>query len=101
MFGFIIVIHLIVCILLIVLILIQRGRGGGLVETLSDFESMFGPKTNTLLNRLTTVLAVIFLFTCLILAFLSAKQSRSLMEDVTTTQSTADSSTPLSSGQAE
>lgn len=76
----IISIHLTACVLLIAVILIQRGRGGGLVESFSDFESMFGPKTNTLLNRLTTVLAILFLCTCLSLAFISAKQGRSLME---------------------
>jgi preprotein translocase subunit SecG len=76
----IISLHLVVCLLLIVMILIQRGRGGGLVEGFSDFESMFGPKTNTLLARVTAVLAVLFLFSCLTLAFLSAQQSKSVFE---------------------
>lgn len=82
MYLTIILIHLAVCVLLIVLILIQRGRGGGLVESFSDFESMFGPKTNTLLTRLTTVLAIMFLLSCLTLAFLSAQKSKSVFEKV-------------------
>jgi preprotein translocase subunit SecG len=46
---------------------------------------MFGPKTNTFLTRTTTTLAILFFITCLTLAFLSAKQGRSLMKDVKTT----------------
>ncbi len=76
-----ITIHVIVCVLLIVLILIQRGRGGGLAESFSDVESMFGTKTNTFLTRTTAVLSVLFFITCLSLAVLSVKQSRSLMKD--------------------
>jgi len=80
--GFIITIHIIVCILLIIAILIQAGRGGGLVEGFSNVESMFGPKTNTFLTRTTATLSILFFFTCLSLAFLSARQSRSLMENI-------------------
>ncbi len=80
----IIVIHMIVCLLLIGLIMIQAGRGGGLVESFSSVESMFGTKTNTFLTRITTVLSILFFVTCLSLALLSAKQSRSLMKDVKT-----------------
>ena len=79
MFSIIIGVHILVCILLIAVILIQRGRGGGLVEGFSDVESMFGTKTNAFLSRLTTVLAILFLASCLFLAFLSARQSKSLL----------------------
>lgn len=82
MMGLIIAVHVIACILLIVIILIQAGRGGGLVEGFSNVESMFGTKTNAFLTRATTVLAVLFFITCLSLALLSARQSRSLMKNV-------------------
>lgn len=82
MMGFMIAIHLIVCSLLIGIILIQRGRGGGLAESFSGVESMFGTKTSSFLSRTTTVLSVLFFITCLSLAFLSARQSRSLMRDL-------------------
>ena len=78
----IIVIHVIVCIALIGLVLIQRGRGSGLVESFHSVESMFGTKTNTFLTRTTTILSVIFFFTCLSLAVLSVRQSKSLMSNV-------------------
>jgi preprotein translocase subunit SecG len=78
----VIIVHVIVCALLITLVLIQRGRGGGLVESFSGVESMFGTKTNTFLTRSTTVLSVIFFFTCLSLAILSVRQSKSLLSEV-------------------
>ena len=83
MIGLIIVIHIIACALLIIMILIQRGRGSGLVEAFSGVESMFGTKTSAFLARTTTVLSIIFFLTCLSLAILSARQSRSLMQDLT------------------
>ncbi len=82
MMGFIIVLHVIICILLIILVLIQSGRGGGLVDNLSNIESMFGTKTNAFLTKSTTVLSTLFFITCLSLAVLSLRQSRSLMETV-------------------
>lgn len=82
MMTFIIVIHVIACALLIILVLIQRGRGGGLVESFSGVESMFGTKTDAFLTRITTICAVIFFLTCLSLALLSVKQSKSLLSNV-------------------
>ena len=77
--GFILVIHVIVCVLLVICILMQAGRGGGLTETFQSAESMFGTQTNVFMVRTTTVLAVIFLSTALILAFNSSRGDQSLM----------------------
>ena len=77
--GFILVIHVIVCVLLVISILMQAGRGGGLTETFQSAESMFGTQTNVFMVRLTTILAVIFLSTSLLLAFHSSKGNQSLM----------------------
>src|ERR1700689_2349105 len=77
--GFILVIHVIVCVLLVITILMQAGRGGGLTETFQSAESMFGTQTNAFMVRFTTILAVIFLSTSLILAFNSSKGNKSLM----------------------
>ncbi len=84
MMTFLITLHVIFCLLLIVVILIQAGRGGGLVEMLSGVESMFGTKTSALLTKATTILSVAFFITCLSLALLSARQSRSLIRDSST-----------------
>ncbi len=53
-----IIIHVIACILLIAIVLIQRGRGSGLVESFSGVESMFGTKTSAFLTRTTTILSI-------------------------------------------
>ena len=92
MMTLVIIIHAVICIVLISLVLIQRGRGGGLVESFQGVESMFGTKTNTFLTRTTTILSILFFITCLSLAVLSVRQSRSLMSNVgpqTSTQKTA------------
>ena len=82
MMTFLIIIHVTACIVLIGLVLIQRGRGAGLVESFAGVESMFGTKTSTFLTRTTTIMSVVFFITCLALAVLSVRQSKSLMRDV-------------------
>jgi len=93
--GLIIAIHVIVCALLIILILIQRGRGGGLADSFHDVESMFGTKTNAFLTRTTTVLSVLFFITCLSLALLSVRQSRSLLRDAKVRAAVEQTAAPL------
>ena len=78
----IIIIHVIACVILITLVLIQRGRGAGLVEGFAGVESMFGTKTNAFLTRTTTIMSIVFFLTCLSLAVLSVRQSKSLMRNV-------------------
>jgi preprotein translocase subunit SecG len=77
-----IVVHVFACIVLITLVLIQRGRGAGLVESFAGVESMFGTKTSVFLTRTTTIMSIIFFFTCLGLAVLSVRQSKSLMRNL-------------------
>ena len=79
MMTLIIIIHVTACVILITLVLIQRGRGAGLVESFAGVESMFGTKTNAFLTRTTTIMSVVFFITCLTLAVLSVRQSKSLM----------------------
>jgi len=81
MMTFLIIIHVIACVVLIGLVLIQRGRGAGLVESFAGVESMFGTKTSDFLTRITTIMSVVFFITCLFLAVLSVRQSKSLMRD--------------------
>ena len=80
MYGLIIGIHIIVCILLMGIVLIQSGRGGGLTGNFSSMESLFGTKTNSFLTRTTAVLATLFILTCLSLTLISTKRSKSLIE---------------------
>ena len=80
--GIIIGLHVLICISLVSIILMQRGRGGGLVDSFSNLETVFGTKTSAFLTKATTVLAISFVVTCLLLAFLSLRQSRSLIRDL-------------------
>ncbi|MFH1691163.1 MAG: preprotein translocase subunit SecG [Candidatus Omnitrophota bacterium] len=80
MFAFFITIHVLTCSLLILLVLVQQGRGGGLIDSFSSAESIFGTKTNTFLVKATSILAVVFFVSCLALAFLSIQKNKSLIE---------------------
>ena len=79
MVGFITFLHVLVCVLIVVTILLQSGKGGGLAESFSSAESLLGPQTNMVMVKVTTVLGILFLTTCLTLAVLSSKKARSLM----------------------
>ena len=79
MTTFIIVIHVIVCILLSLIILMQSGRKTGLTESFAAAESMLGAKTNVVMVKATGIFATLFIVTCLSLAFLSFKKDKSLI----------------------
>ncbi len=79
MYQLALVVHVLACILLLIVVLMQSGRGGGLTQAFAAAESVFGPKTNSLLVRATTILALVFLVTSLSLAYLSAQKDKSLL----------------------
>jgi preprotein translocase subunit SecG len=79
MMTFILVVHSITCVLLVLTVLMQAGRGGGLTESFSSAENVFGAQTSAFMVRATSILATIFFVTSLSLAFMSARQERSLM----------------------
>lgn len=82
MYIALITLHIIVSVILILVILLQAGRGGGLSEAfgMSSTQSFFGTSATKFLQRATEVAAILFLLTCLGLTVLSTKRSRSLME---------------------
>ena len=79
MFAVIVFVHVIVCVLLISVILMQSGRGGGLTDGFAAAESMFGAKTTSFMVKTTTILASLFLITCLSIAVISSKKDESLV----------------------
>lgn len=81
MYVFLLVVHILAAVLLVVAILVQRGRGGGLLESFAGVESMFGTKTSEFLTRITAAFAIIFLFTSVSLALLAARRGRSLIDE--------------------
>lgn len=80
MYNLVLVIHVIVAFSLIGMILIQRGRSGGLVEALGGVESIFGTKTSSFFVKVTVVLVVLFFLTSISLAYLSKEKGKSLMQ---------------------
>jgi len=89
MIGIVLFLHALVAILLIVAILMQSGRGGGLTESFASAESMFGAQTNEFMIKTTTVLATVFFVTCIGLAILSSQKGRSLMSNKVATETPA------------
>ncbi|HEX9780364.1 MAG TPA: preprotein translocase subunit SecG [bacterium] len=86
MYYVILAVHVLVCVLLIVIILVQGGRGG-LGEALggSGSQSLFGGGTNVVIAKVTAVGGAVFMATCLTLALLSAARGRSVIERVPAT----------------
>jgi len=76
MFTLLVIIHVIVAILLIFIVLIQRGKGAEMGAAFGgSSQTIFGPRgAATFLNKLTVVMAIIFMLTSLSLAVLSAKK---------------------------
>lgn len=82
MYIFLLVIHIITCLVLILVILLQSGKGGGVSEMFggSAMQDAFGTKVSSFLTKATTVCASLFLVTCLLLAVIASHQGKSLIE---------------------
>ncbi len=81
MYYVVLAIHVIVCIVLILVVLLQAGRGGGFSDMLGGGQpqSLFGTQTNAFMVRVTEVCAVVFIITSLSLAMMSTQRGKSLM----------------------
>ena len=81
MYVFLLIIHVIVCLVLILVVLLQAGRGGGFSDMLGGGQpqSLFGTQTNAFMLRATEVCAVLFIITSLSLAILSTHRGKSLV----------------------
>ncbi len=75
-------IHIIVCFVLIIVILLQAGRGQGLTGASfgGNVQSLFGTKASSFLTKATSVCAILFLFTCIGLNIIEVQKSRSLFK---------------------
>jgi len=88
MYAILIVIHVIISLFLIAVILLQAGKGGGVADTFggSQMQNMFGTKSTTVLTKLTAVCAIGFIITCISLAILSSKKTRSIVDNINVPQ---------------
>jgi len=83
MTALITIIHIIVCMILIVAVLLQSGKSADLAGAFGGggSQSVFGPRGGqTLLSKVTTICAVLFMFTSLGLWMLSSKQTGSVLK---------------------
>lgn len=82
-YGLVLVVHILVAFFLVGVILLQGGRGG-LGETIGGVgsQSLFGGAANTVMTKVTSVVAGLFMVSCLFLAKLSTERGRSVIERV-------------------
>jgi preprotein translocase subunit SecG len=90
----IITVHIIACLLLIAIVLLQQGKGQDLASAFGGggSQTAFGPRGSaTVLSRATTILAALFMITSLSLSVLKSGRSSVLdqVQDATTPAPTA------------
>jgi preprotein translocase subunit SecG len=73
------IVHVIVCLFLIVIVLLQHGKGADIGATFGgSSQSLFGTEGPLpLLNKITTAAAIIFMLTSVTLAYISSQTSSS------------------------
>ena len=91
MFTIMLVFHTLVCVLLVVVILMQAAKGEGLAGAFGGgggsglSGAVFGGRgAATFLSKATTVLAIVFMINCCVLAFMSAKRTGAEAVDTST-----------------
>jgi len=85
----IVILHVCICVALILIVLLQKGKGAGMGAAFGgSSQTVFGSAgATTLLHKVTTIVAVVFMLTSLGLSFLFSQGGRSsVMEDVTPVQ---------------
>ncbi len=87
LFGLIIVLHVIVCLVLILLVLVQSDKGGGLAGAFGGMgggvNSVFGGRgTANILTKSTTWAAALFLIISLTLNFMVANKSKGQVKSI-------------------
>src|SRR5947207_14020085 len=87
MYAFLLILHLLICLALVGVVLIQSGKGGGLAGGAfgGSAQTVFGGRGATdIVTRTTMVLGGLFFLTSLLLAFMTIGQrgpARSLVQE--------------------
>jgi preprotein translocase subunit SecG len=106
LYDLILVIHVIVSLLLVIVVLLQSGKSADLAGAFGGMgsQSTFGPRgTASLLSKMTTTLAILFMVTSLSLWIIQANRSgpKSVVEDIPQEQSAVPpAQTPPDTGKA-
>lgn len=81
MITFLTAVHVLACVGLIILVLMQDSKGGGMFSGQSSSNSVLGATGGaTLSNNLTKIVSIILAITCLSLAVLMAKSQKSVVD---------------------
>lgn len=99
MYSLILGVHIIVCLLLVIVVLLQSGKAADLAGAFGGMgsQSTFGPRgAATFLSKMTTTLAILFMVTSLSLWILAAHGStpKTVVEGVQQEQTTPPPQTP-------
>ncbi len=90
-----VIIHVAVCIALIMIVLLQTGKGADMGAAFGGggSQTLFGSTgASTFLSKATTVVAIVFMLTSLTLAYTSMNRTRgSIMSEMTDVQKSSDS----------
>src|SRR5438093_4685127 len=87
MYALLLILHLLICLALVCVVLVQSGKGGGLAGGAfgGSAQTVFGGRGATdFMTRATMVLGALFFTTSLVLALMSSglgRASRSLMQE--------------------
>jgi len=92
--SIVLIIHVIVCIVLISIVLLQSGKGAQMGAAFGgSSQTLFGsPGAAGFLTKITTFIAVMFMITSLLLAFWSTPEKVSLIPEEPVAEETAPSS---------
>jgi preprotein translocase subunit SecG len=92
-----VIIHVLICFILIVAVLLQSGKSADLAGAFggAGSQTVFGPRgAGTLLSKITTICAVLFMVTSLALWFLSSKGTKSVINPKEERQTTQPAAVP-------
>lgn len=102
MYTFVLVFHFIACILLIMLVLMQSGKGSaaGIFGSANSDSVFAGPTATTFITKLTAGVAVVIMFTSIFLTVNVSKRGMSSVIDSATIPSAPAASQPVESAPA-
>lgn len=80
-----VILYVLVCLFLVMVVLLQQGKGADLAGAFGGggSQTSFGPRgTTNIMHRMTTGAFILFVLLCLSLTILSGKSRKSVMENV-------------------
>ena len=100
MFILVTVIHVVICFLLIMIVLLQSGRGADMGAAFGgSSQTIFGSSgPTTFLGKMTTIIATVFMLTSLWLAYFAVHKAPSVMEGIVVPPAVEQTLPPSESG---